>query len=175
MELLYDILETVSKLDSLYEKLIRGNKNIGEELNSLIEQMMNYTDKLDNLDFEKKELALRAITIFNSKVELINDLLKQDIFKPSSIDIQVLRDTMDSLEVRRYELVNKYVLGKIIKEELDDFERELTAFKARVYEIVPEDDKMLLEIAKMKSKIQHLNTELLEDEEVLKVAYMNSN
>ena len=124
---------------------------------------------------ETKELAIRAITIFNSKVELINDLLNKDIFKPSAIDMRYLRDTMDSLEVKRYELLNNYVLGKIIKEELDEFEKELLAFKKRVYEMEPEDDEMLLEIARMKSKIQHLNTEVLEDEDVLRVAYMNSN
>ncbi len=175
MELFYNILETVSELDSLYRNLIKGNKNIDKKLNDLINKMMKYTEDVESLDMETKELAIRAITIFNSKVELINDLLNKDIFKPSTIDMGYLRDTMDSLEVKRYELLNNYVLGKIIKEELDEFEKELVAFKKRVYEIEPEDDEMLLEIARMKSKIQHLNTEVLEDEDVLKVAYMNSN
>ena len=175
MELFYNILETVSELDSLYKSLIKGNKNIEKKLNDLINKMMKYTEDIESLDMETKELAIRAITIFNSKVELINDLLNKDIFKPSAIDMRYLRDTMDSLEVKRYELLNNYVLGKIIKEELDEFEKELLAFKKRVYEMEPEDDEMLLEIARMKSKIQHLNTEVLEDEDVLRVAYMNSN
>ncbi len=175
MELFYNILETVSELDSLYKSLIKGNKNIDKKLNDLINKMMKYAEDIESLDMETKELAIRAITIFNSKVELINDLLNKDIFKPSAINMGYLRDTMDSLEVKRYELLNNYVLGKIIKEELDEFEKELVAFKKRVYEIEPEDDEMLLEIARMKSKIQHLNTEVLEDEDVLKVAYMNSN
>jgi hypothetical protein len=35
------------------------------------------------------------------------------------------------------------------------------------------DDEHLLEIAKIKSKIQHYNTEILEDEELLDLAYRN--
>jgi hypothetical protein len=40
---------------------------------------------------------------------------------------------------------------------------------------IPISDNNLLEIAKMKSKIQHFNTQVLEDEEVLRTAYDNSN
>ena len=36
MELFYNILETVSELDSLYKSLIKGNKNIEKKLNDLI-------------------------------------------------------------------------------------------------------------------------------------------
>ena len=35
--------------------------------------------------------------------------------------------------------------------------------------------RYLLEVAKMKSKLQHYNTEVLEDEELLRLAYSNSN
>ena len=50
----------------------------------------------------------------------------------------------------------------------------LFQFRNTLYAI-PINDDNLLEIAKMKSKIQHFNTYVLEDEEILKQAYKNSN
>ena len=40
---------------------------------------------------------------------------------------------------------------------------------------IPISDNNLLEIAKMKSKIQHFNTQILEEEDILRAAYENSN
>ena len=36
------------------------------------------------------------------------------------------------------------------------------------------NEENVFEIAKMKSKIQHFNTEILEDEDMLRIAYNNS-
>ena len=175
MELLSEILKLVSEADNIYKKVISGNKNVEEELSLVVDKMVNCADRLEELNLDDKDLALAIITNFNSKIDLINLLLPKDLFNPNEIGMDYLRRTMESLEMKRFDIMNKYVMGSLIKEELDAFGEELEAFRKRVYEVIPEDDDILLEIAKMKSKIQHLNTEVLEDEEVLKVAYSNSN
>ena len=58
--------------------------------------------------------------------------------------------------------------------DIDSFKDELFHFRNLLYAITISDSN-LLEIAKMKSKIQHFNTEILEDEDILKQAYDNSN
>ena len=58
------------------------------------------------------------------------------------------------------------------KEEIDRFQKALFEFREKLYDFSC-DDENLLEVAKMKSKVQHFNTEILEDEEVLSVAYSN--
>ena len=175
MELISNILDLVMKVDKLFYEVVHSNKKVEEELNELVNQMVIYTDQLYLDGSMDREFALEAIDVFSKKVELIHSLLSLDVFKPESLSIDDLHDTMDKLEVRRYEIMDKYVKGTLSKEEIDIFEIDLKAFKKRVYSVIPENDEILYDIAKMKSKIQHLNTEILEDEEVLKVAYSNSN
>ncbi len=173
MNLLSDILALLSKLDKIYDEVIQGNKDL-TKVTDLMNQMVICLDKIDFLDDKKRNVSLKAIQSFNSKIELIYDLIDLDYFKPSDLGLDNLRKQMDYLELKRYEIMNKYVLGTLKKEEIDFFEEELGAFRARVYEFVPAEEE-IMDIAKMKSKIQHLNTEVLEDEEVLRVAYENSN
>ena len=175
MELLSEILELIKEADNIYKKVIKGNKNVEEELRVVVDKMVSCSERLEELNMDDKDLALTIITNFNSKIELINLLLERDLFNPNDIGMDYLRDTMDYLEMKRFDIMNKYVMGSLIKEEIDAFGADLEAFRKRVYEVIPEDDDVLLEIAKMKSKIQHLNTEVLEDEDVLSVAYKNSN
>jgi recombination DNA repair RAD52 pathway protein len=51
-------------------------------------------------------------------------------------------------------------------------EKALFEFREKLYEFVWDEENML-EVAKMKSMVQHFNTEILEDEDVLRVAYSN--
>ena len=65
-------------------------------------------------------------------------------------------------------------MGIIKIEDINSFKQELFQFRDMLYAITISDSN-LLEIAKMKSKVQHFNTEILEDEDILRVAYANSN
>lgn len=175
MELISKIVELLLEIDQVFSDVVHGNRNIEEKLKNMIDEMATYTEELYLDGSIEREFALEVVEEFGNKVSLIQRLLEIDIFKPSSVSVDDLRNKMDDLELKRYEIMNRYVTGVLTKEEIDLFEIELKAFKKRIYEVIPENDDILLEIAKMKSKIQHLNTEILEDEEVLRVAYNNSN
>ena len=49
---------------------------------------------------------------------------------------------------------------------------ELRGFREKLYNFTCTEET-ILEVAKMKSKVQHFNTEIIEDEDVLKMAYSN--
>jgi hypothetical protein len=78
------------------------------------------------------------------------------------------------LEIKKFNIENSYIMGMVRIDDINLFKDELFQFRNMLYAI-PISDSNLLEIAKMKSKIQHFNTEILEDEEILKQAYENSN
>lgn len=83
-----------------------------------------------------------------------------------------LRNQFLKIETKRFNIINGYIKGIVKKEEIDRFEKALLGFREDLYKFIY-DDENILEIAKMKSKVQHFNTEILEDEEVLKIAYLN--
>jgi len=82
-------------------------------------------------------------------------------------------ETFFNIEKEHYRLVNEYIMGIIKIEEVNNFAKTLEEFRISL-ENVKIDEKNLLKIAKIKSKIQHYNTEIVEDEEVLKIAYSNN-
>lgn len=86
--------------------------------------------------------------------------------------LEELRNEFVNIEKMRFTIINSYIMGILKKTEIDRFEKVLFEFRAKLYQFECNDDN-LLEIAKMKSVVQHFNTEILEDEEVLKVAYSN--
>lgn len=83
-----------------------------------------------------------------------------------------IRKQFIKIETERFNIINGYIKGIVKKEEIDRFEKALLGFREDLYKFSC-DDENILEIAKMKSKVQHFNTEILEDEEVLKIAYLN--
>lgn len=83
-----------------------------------------------------------------------------------------LRNQFLKIETKRFNIINGYIKGIVKKEEIDRFEKALLGFREDLYKFIC-DDENILEIAKMKSKVQHFNTEILEDEDVWKVAYLN--
>ena len=88
--------------------------------------------------------------------------------------IENLRNEFRMIEMKRFNIVNNYVMGIVKISDVNSFKDNLFNFRNKLYAI-PINDDNLLEIAKMKSKIQHYNTEVLEDEELLRLAYSNSN
>ena len=83
-----------------------------------------------------------------------------------------LRNQFLKIETKRFNIINGYIKGIVKKEEIDRFEKALLEFREDLYKFIC-DDENILEIAKMKSKVQHFNTEILEDEDVWNVAYLN--
>ena len=83
-----------------------------------------------------------------------------------------IREDFKDLEIKKFNIINSYIMGVLKIEEINEFKNEL--FRDMLYAIPISDDN-ILEIASLKSKVQHFNTEVLEDEEILRVAYQNSN
>ena len=89
------------------------------------------------------------------------------------MNIDLLREEFLNIEKRHFTIVNKYIMGMVEVYDIDNFRTILDEFRNKLYTFSVNEENML-EIAKMKSKNQHFNTEVLEDEDMLRVAYSNS-
>ena len=85
-----------------------------------------------------------------------------------------LRTEFQVLELKRFQIVNNYVMGIVKISEIKEFKDLLFSFRDKLYAISVSDSN-LIEFAKMKSMVQHYNTEVLEDENILEMAYDNEN
>ena len=88
------------------------------------------------------------------------------------MSLEELRVEFLKIEAERFTIINGYIMGIVKKSEIDRFEKDLLDFREKLYEFVWDEENML-EVAKMKSMLQHFNTEILEDEDVLRIAYSN--
>lgn len=166
-----DILLLKDRLDILYSEVLNGRENILDDLDSLLLEILKYDD-LSLYDDEETEQIILMIKSFTEKINLIYDLL--EIKKDNLLTMDNLRNEFKLLEIKRFNIVNNYVMGMVKINDIDTFKDVLFQFRNMLYAIPISDDN-LLEIAKMKSKVQHFNTEVLEDEDILKQAYANSN
>ncbi len=164
-------LDILKDIDKLYIKVLSGNKDVIDELDILLIQILEYDD-LSSYNDDEIELISLVIKNITDKVNLIYKLLDLNIKK--EIILEDLEEEFKELEMKRFETVNRYVMGMISVEDIDDFKKVLFDFRDRLYAIQINDTN-ILRIAKMKSKVQHFDTEILEDEDVLRVAYANSN
>ena len=76
------------------------------------------------------------------------------------------------IEKKRYNILNEYIMGMVNIDKINSFGKDLESFRELVYSIET-DEGNLLKIANIKSKIQHYYTEIMEDEDILQVAYNN--
>jgi len=161
----------VQELDNIYNRVIDGDIDVLNEIDELIIKILQYDDKTLYSD-DDNQLLKKIINAFSTKVDLIFRIisLKTD----ENIDMAKARKTFNYLEAKRFEIINNFMIGTVTKDDIDSFKDELFSFRKSLYAI-PISDNNIIEIAKMKSKIQHFETEVLEDEDVLKVAYENSN
>lgn len=88
------------------------------------------------------------------------------------MSLDELRNEFLIIKGKRFTIINGYIMGIVKKSEIDRFEKDLLDFREKLYEFVWDEENML-EVAKMKSMLQHFNTEILEDEDVLRIAYSN--
>ena len=164
-------LELLKSVDRLYNDVLLGNKDILDKLDELMVQILKYDD-LTGYDEKQIDLITLVIKSFTDKVNLIYKLLDMNV--ESELNLEELEKEFNNLEIKRFETVNRYIMGIIVVEDIEDFKKCLFSFRDRLYAIQINDSN-ILKIARMKSKVQHFDTEILEDEEILKVAYANSN
>jgi hypothetical protein len=89
-------------------------------------------------------------------------------------ELEYLRKYFRVIEILRFNIVSNYVTGMVTAQDIEEFKEKFFDFREKLYKFET-DETNLLEIANMKSKLQHYNTEVLEDENILEVAYSNSN
>ena len=90
------------------------------------------------------------------------------------IDLEFLRKEFQVIEILRFNIVSNYVTGMVNANDIEQFREKFFNFRKKLYDFETNEEN-LLEIAKMKSRLQHFNTEVLEDEDLLRVAFSNSN
>lgn len=88
--------------------------------------------------------------------------------------LELMRKNYNNIEIMHFNIIQRYVLGIVSIDEINDFDTIIKTFRDELDTFVTDDDT-LLEIASMKSQIQHFITDSIEDEDVLKVAYSNVN
>lgn len=163
-------LNIKDRLDNLYNEVLNGKQEIFLELDQLIVEILKL--KEIELPDDEVEPVNELIHSFIDKINLIYEIL--DVKKDNLLTLEHLKEEFHKLEMKRFVLENNYVMGMLKIEEINNFKDELFSFRNMLYAI-PISDSNLLDIAKMKSKIQHFNTEILEDEDILRQAYENSN
>lgn len=159
------------KIDILYNEVLNGKHDVFSESDKLILEILSLKE-IDYQDKEEQEQVNELIHSFIDKINLIYEIL--DIKKDNLLTLEHLQEEFHKLEIKRFTIENSYVMGMVKIEEINIFKDELFSFRNMLYAI-PISDSNLLDIAKMKSKIQHFNTEILEDEDILRQAYENSN
>ena len=165
------ILELKNRLDNLYNRVVNDNEDVLILMDELLVEIIKY-ENLDGYIDEEVELIVSLISSFTEKANIIYDLL--DIKRDNLLTIENLKNEFRIIEMNRFNIVNSYVMGNIKISDVEKFKDDLFSFRNKLYAI-PINDDNLLDVAKMKSKLQHYNTEVLEDEELLRLAYSNSN
>ncbi len=87
--------------------------------------------------------------------------------------IEEIRKLFFVLEKDHFTIVNNYIMGIISIQEVTMFGQKIEIIR-NLLDNFQTNDENLLEIAKYKSKIQHFYTEIMEDEELLRMAYSNN-
>lgn len=165
------ILRIKDNLDNLYNKIVNGKEDLLDELDAILVEILKYDD-LSMYEDSEVEQIISMINSFTEKINLMYELL--DVQRNNMYTLEYLREEFKKLEIKKFNIENSYVMGILTVDDLESFRELLFQFRNTLYAI-PINDDNLLEIAKMKSKIQHFNTYVLEDEEILKLAYKNSN
>lgn len=88
------------------------------------------------------------------------------------MNIEKLREEFIELEKFKFNIINCYIMGIVKKSDIDRFQLALFDFREKLYDYSYNDEE-IMEVAKMKSMVQHFTTEVIEDEDVLRMAYSN--
>lgn len=159
------------KLDSLYNQALNGKQDIFIDSDKIMIDILKLKDA-EIEDKDEREFVDGLIHSFVEKINLMYEIL--DVKKDNLLTLEHLDEEFHKLEIKKFNIENSYIMGMIKIDDINLFKDELFQFRNMLYAI-PISDSNLLEIAKMKSKIQHFNTQILEDEDILRIAYENSN
>lgn len=166
-----DALIIKDKLDNLYNQVLNGKQDIFIDSDKIMIDILKLKDTTIE-DKDEYEFVDGLIHSFVEKINLMYEIL--DVKKDNLLTLEHLEEEFHKLEIKKFNIENSYIMGMIKIDNINIFKDELFQFRNMLYAI-PISDSNLLEIAKMKSKIQHFNTQILEDEDILRVAYENSN
>lgn len=145
------------KIDSMYKRASSGDISVIDDLNRLIEV--------------EKDTNSSLISLFQEKISAIFDIVSR--YKDNLLNIENLRSEFNILKMMRFNIVNNYVMGLVKASDIEDFRDSYNKFYNILYAYKYKEEEMM-EIAKMKSMIQHFRMEILEDMDVLDAAYQNN-
>ena len=158
-------LNLLSRINAIYDDVLNKKMDSYDKLNDIYKEINVLSNEIRSSD----EIVKRIVNLCSEEIKIINY-----VYKNLNVDIDDLRKQFMDVEKNHFEITNKYIKGVITKSDIDEFGNVLNNFKDVLY-IFTYNDENMIEVAKMNSKIQHYVTEILEDEEVLKIAYQNSN
>lgn len=160
-----DLKNIQSRINDIYNRVFNGDADVLVELDDLIVETLKY-------DSQESSEVNDLLNTLIEKINLIYEML--EIKKDNLITIDMLKEEFKILEYKRFEIENNYVMGILKIDDIENFRNILFNFRKKLYAI-PISDNNILEIAKMKSKVQHFDTDISEDEDILQMAYANSN
>lgn len=160
-------------LDKIYERLLQGDYDVVDKLQAVVDAAVSFQE----LDESSTDYPLfkEFLDAFETKILLIYKILEMDdgeSIKEYSLDD--LRKKMSTIEMKHFDFIQKAMFEQLTFQEYEEFRVGIEEFREILDRFQSNDDN-LLEIAGMKSRIQHFITDFLEDEEVLRVAYQNKN
>ena len=160
-------LNLLNRINQIYSDMLNKKYESFGNLKDIHKELVMLKDEIK--PGENEDLIKRIINICNEQISLIT-YLNEEYCK----DIDYIRNSFLGLEKAHYEVTNKYITGVILPSDIKEFENIIQKFKTILYKHNPSEENVM-EVAKMKSKVQHFTTEILEDEDVLKIAYSNKN
>ncbi len=158
-------LNLLNRINQIYSDMLNKKYESFNTLKDIHKELTMLKDEIK--ESENEELVKKVLGICNEEINLIT-FLNNEYCK----GIDYIRKSFLELEKAHYQVTNKYITGVILPSDIKDFEKILGGFKTILYKHNPIEENVM-EIAKMKSKVQHFTTEILEDEDVLKIAYEN--
>ena len=87
-------------------------------------------------------------------------------------NIEEINTDYQELMKKHFKIANDYVMGIVTKNDVDDFGKFLSEMRHAI-ELIEMTEENMFFIAEIKSKLQHYYTEIMEDEELLSIAYGN--
>jgi len=173
MEDIKSFLCLLLDLDKVYEQILQGNYDVLDKLQAVVDAAVSFQEM--DTDSPSYPLFQEFLRAFESKVELIYKLLEIDngdsLKEYSFADLQ---KKMATLEMKHFEYVQKAMFEQLTMGEYEEFRTMLEDFR-NILDKFQSDENNLLEIAGMKSRVQHFITDFLEDEEILKCVYKSEN
>lgn len=158
----------LSNINRMYIDVLNGS--LIDEV--LLEQFNDELMSISFKDFGEQEQDILS-SVVTSSLEQFN-LIKYVLCKRKNNEVtfDILRSEFVFVEAEHFNILNSYVQGNLMKNQIDLYYDMWQKFREKLYQYEPLENE-IMEVAKMKSKVQHFSTDIFEDEEVLSIAYSN--